>query len=119
MNPGAIVWAWSTLNVASLSAGVQPWNRKTLSQAGSQARGLSFIALTGLTNNLVVQFGSAIGCMSTTMPSTATAAVSPAFVENIDGSLLVPPGGVLALLNTVSTTTVSFHGNLIWAEIPV
>src|SRR6267142_1907652 len=54
--PGAFVWA-ASINNGVISTGSAPWNRKTLSQNGSQAKGLSFVALTGLTNNLVIMEG--------------------------------------------------------------
>ena len=77
---------------------------------------MAFQALTGLTNKLVIQFGAAL----TTVSQTGTAqAITNAAVENFDGSLIVPPGGVLALLNTTSTANVSVAGSLLWEEIPV
>src|SRR6267154_1528373 len=51
--PGTFVWA-SSINNAAITTGNAPWSRKTLSQNGSQAKGMSFVALTGLTNNLVI-----------------------------------------------------------------
>jgi hypothetical protein len=45
----------------------------------------------------------------------------PSYVgrEDFDGSLIVPPGGVLALLNTTSSTVFSAVGKLAWEEVPV
>jgi hypothetical protein len=40
-------------------------------------------------------------------------------VEEFDGSMIIPPGGVLALLNTVSTTTISVASMLLWEEVPL
>src|SRR6266404_2573281 len=57
VGPGTFVWAVS-INNAAITTGSAPWNRKTLSQNGSQAKGMSFVALTGLTNNLVIMEGS-------------------------------------------------------------
>jgi hypothetical protein len=118
VDPGSFNWATSTGN-AAISTGRTPFNRKTLSNSGSQAKGMFFTALTGISNNLVVQCASAFGCINTAMPSTATCISLPGQVENIDGSLIVPPGGVLALLNSISSTTVSVSGNLVWAEFPL
>ena len=118
---GIFVWATSVGNSA-ISTGTNPFNHKTLTSSGSQAKGLSFIALTGLTNNLVVQESSDFPT-----PTIITTAALPAtvqtptvtYTQNIDGGFIVPPGGVLALLNTVSTTTVSVHGRLKWEEVPL
>jgi hypothetical protein len=119
--PGAFVWATSTGN-AAISTGSVPFNHKTLTAAGSQAKGMAFIALTGLTNNLVVQEGSDFPVptiiTTTAVPTTVQTPTTP-FVSNIDGAFIVPPGGVLALLNTVSTTTISVGGRLMWEEVPV
>lgn len=118
--PGAFVWAVSTGN--SITTGNAPWNRRTLTQVGSQAKNMSFVALTGLTNNLVIMegadFASPSGLTYTTLGSTA---LMPPFSgeQNFDGGLIVPPGGVFALLNTTSSTTFSAAGRLLWEEVPV
>jgi hypothetical protein len=119
--PGAFVWAVSTGNSA-VSTGSAPFNRKTLLQVGSQCKGMAFVALTGLTNNLVIQEGADIqspsGLTYTTLASTQI--LTPiSGVQNFDGNLMVPPGGVLALLNTTSSTTFSAAGRLLWEEVPV
>jgi hypothetical protein len=121
---GAFVWASSVGNSA-LTAGLAPFNRKNLTSAGSQAKAFSLSTaslLTGLTNNLVVfdaaEFNTASGLLTTTVAaSTPTPSVSG--VQNIDGSIIVPPGGVLALLNTVSSVTHSVAGRLLWAEVAI
>jgi hypothetical protein len=52
------------------------------------------------------------------LPATA---IAPSFsaIQNFDGNIIVPPGGILALLNTTSCTTVSTAGSLMWEEVPV
>jgi hypothetical protein len=119
--PGIFVWAASANNSA-ITTGTAPVNHKTLTSAGSAGKGMSFVALTGLTNNLVVlepaDFPDPTIITTAAVPtSVQTPTVS--YTQNIDGSWIVPPGGVLALLNTVSTTTVSVHGRLLWEEVPV
>lgn len=114
---GALVWASSTGNGA-ISTGSAPFNRKTLASTGSSAKGFPFVALTGLTNNLVVFDGADFGGASFTI--TSNTALSGTFgVQNFDGSLIIPPGGVLALLNTTSTVTMSAASRLLWEEVPV
>jgi hypothetical protein len=122
--PGAFVWASSVGN-SSLTAGLAPFNRKTLSNSGSQAKAFSLSTaslLTGLTNNVVViepaDFSPASALLTTTV-AAATPTPVVAGVQNFDGSLIVPPGGVLALLNTISSTTHSVTARLLWSEIPV
>jgi hypothetical protein len=116
--PGAFVWATSIGNTA-ISTGSAPFNRKSMVASGSQAKGMSFVALTGLTNNLVVLEGADFpppsGLTYGTFPATAVIPVYSG-VQNFDGNLIVPPGGVLALLNTVSSTLWSVAGRLLWAE---
>lgn len=119
VGPGAFVWATSNGNSA-LTLGTAPFNHKTLTASGSAAKGLSFIALTGLTNNLVVQesadFPNPTIITTTAIPTTVTTP-SSIFRQDVDGSIIVPPGGVLALLNTVSTTTISVTARLMWEEV--
>lgn len=124
--PGNFVWA-SSLNNSAISTGLAPFNRKTLASAGSQAKGFAgATALTGLTNNLVIFEGADLPDFSATAAGTITASTTQASfmagansVQNFDGNLIVPPGGVLALLNVNSTTTYSVAGRLLWEEVPV
>lgn len=121
---GAFVWASSIGNV-SLSAGLSPFNRKSLTTTGSQAKAFALSTaslLTGLTNNLTIfdaaEFNTASGLLTTTV-AAATPTPSVSGVQNFDGSLIVPPGGVLGLFNTVSTTTHSVAARILWEEVPV
>src|SRR6266567_4323683 len=122
---GPFVWA-SSLSNGALTLGSAPFNRKTLVASGSQAKGLNFVALTGITNNLVIFEGADLPDMgilasagtvgASTTTSNATVGIQG--TQNFDGSLIVPPGGVLALLNTTSTTTASVASRLLWEEVP-
>jgi hypothetical protein len=118
VDPAAFVWAVSLGNGA-LTGGNSPFNRKTLASSGSQAKDMSFVGLAGLTNNLVVKFTSAFGAFELAPAAGVVGMPVVGQYENFDGSLIVPPGGVLALLNTTSTTTVSVAGTLLWAEVPI
>lgn len=121
---GSFVWA-SSIGNAAVSTGTAGFNRRTLASAGAQAKGLSFVALTGLSNNLVIfeagDFSSPTGQTYGTIvaPTAGTSLSSVGGVQNFDGQLIVPPGGVLALLNTTSTTTMSAAGRLMWEEVPI
>lgn len=116
-------WAMSTGNGA-LTLGAQPLNRKTLALAGSSARDVSNVALTGLTNNLVQRFASALGGGSNVEAAflqTQAGAVTPhvASIEYIEGAIIVPPGGVLALLAAATGVAHSAVSSLLWEEVPV
>jgi hypothetical protein len=120
---GGLFWAVSSNNPA-VSTGSTPWNMKTLLQAGSAVKNVSGVALTGLTNNLVVAFGSAlitgpnsnysfVGTAASEVPSATQA------IENFDGGLIIPPGSVLALLAATTPVAVSACGFLSWDEVVV
>jgi hypothetical protein len=120
---GPFVWCMSTGNGA-LTLGAQPLNRKTLALAGSAARDMTNVALTGLTNNLVQRFASALGGGSAVqaafLATQAGAQTQQAsFVEQIDGAIIVPPGGVLALLAAATPVAHSAASGLLWEEVPV
>lgn len=119
---GPFAWAVSSQNGA-ISTGATPWNRRTLTQSGSVARVFAGVALTGLTNNLAVIGGSALGGGSASNAAflgTAAAMQTQlsAGVEMLDGSLIIPPGGVLALLATTTPVAHSAVSSLIWEEVP-
>ena len=118
--PGAFVWASSVGNTG-ITTGLSPFNRLTMQAKGSQAVAFAGVtALTGLTNNLVIFEGAEFAtasALSTTAVAATTPTPSTVSVHLFDGSLIVPPGGVLALLNTVSTVTHSVKGLLLWEEV--
>jgi|SRR5882672_10883609 len=121
--PGIFAWA-SSIGNGVITAGSAPFNRKTLQNSGSQAKGFQLsgaVALTGLTNNLVIfepgDFQDPTVITTAAVPTSVQTPVVQG-VQNFDGSLIVPPGGVLALVNTVSTTTISVFGRLLWEEVP-
>lgn len=119
--PGDLVWGISLGN-AAISTGIVPYNRKTLTQAGSQVKGFAgATALTGLTNVLTFFDSSDFSAGSLAYGTVAITAPTPlsAQVQNIDGSLIVPPGAVLALYNTAATVTYNFTGRLMWEEVPL
>ena len=122
--PGAWVWA-ASLNNTLLTAGLAPFNRKTMGFTGGQSKAFTLSTpslLTGLTNPLVI-FGAAEFNTASSLANTTIAATTPtpsiSGVENFDGGLFIPPGGVLALLNTAVTTTHSVAARLLWEEVPV
>lgn len=120
---GPFVWATSTGNNV-ISTGNVPLNRKTLAKSGSVAKDMSGLALTGLTNNLVVACASACGggnlfAIATLDTAAGFSTTLQPTVENIDGAWIVPPGGVLALLATTTPVAHSAAASLVWEEVPV
>lgn len=120
--PGVFVWAISNSNGA-ISTGSNPFNAKTLLQSGSSAKFFAGnVALTGLTNNLAIVRGAAFSSPSgLTYTTLASTALLPSYggTENFEGSLIIPPGSVLALLNTTSSTVFSAVASITWEEVPV
>ena len=117
------VWATSIGNTA-ISTGSVPLNRKTMIASGSFAKGMSGIALTGLTNAPAVKGVSALGSGSVGGYSQVDTAVgfSPSYVpsfENIDGAWIVPPGGLLALFATTTPVAHSAASMIVWEEVPI
>jgi hypothetical protein len=82
-------------------------------------------ALTGKTNAQVVMGGSALNGGSAYNASLLGTAVgfattpSSGSVENFDGSLIVPPGGVLALQCITTPVAHSATSQLIWEEVAI
>jgi hypothetical protein len=117
--PGGFVWATSIGNT-SLTLGLNPLNRKTLTNVGSQAKGFNITtALTGLTNALTIQQPAGFGTLCAAQGATVTPIISGDCIEEFDGGMIIPPGGLICLLNTISTTTVSVASMLMWEEVPV
>jgi hypothetical protein len=119
---GPLVLA-SSIGNNVITTGSAPFNRKTMASSGSQAKGFpGGVALTGLTTNLVIFDSADIANTTVVTHGTVTAVTAQGSfggVHNFDGSLIVPPGGVLALYNTTSTTTCSVASRLMWEEVPL
>lgn len=118
---GPFLWAYSLGNGA-VSTGSTPINSKTLVASGSACKVFGGAALTGMTGVLAALVGSALcGGASYNVSEVATAAgfMTPQMsdVENFDGSLIVPPGGVLALLATTTPVAHSAVSGLVWEEV--
>lgn len=124
-NTGCGTFQWcSSVNNSAITTGATPWNRKTLSQAGSFAKNMAGLAMTGQTNPLVVMHAACLGGGSGgNFSFVGTAAgqftVQDVSVENVDGGLIVPPGGLLAVLCTTTPVAHSATSALIWEEVLV
>lgn len=120
--PGSFQWATS-VNQSAISTGITPFSRLSLSASGSIAKGFANTALTGLSGNLVVQEAAGVGGMlpnySFVQTAAGTVATTPANIDNIDGAIIVPPGGIIALLGTTTPVAVSAGSSILWEEVPV
>lgn len=120
--PGAYVWVAAT-GQGAISTGLTPWNRKTLTQTGSVCKGFAgATALTGMVGSVAAfsaaPFPLASGLLTTTV-AAATPTPSVGGLEVYNGGLIVPPGGVFGLMCTLSVSTHSFYGSLLWEEVPI
>lgn len=120
---GPYVWMVGTASNA-VTLGAVPFSMKTLLAAGSVLKNMAGAALTGLTGALSIVRASSLGGGSSsnvaflaTQVAMQTQQVSA--VENLDGSIMVPPGGVLALMATTTPVAHSAASGLLWAELPV
>lgn len=120
---GALVWAVST-GQSAITTGITPLNRLSLAASGAVGKGYAATALTGLSGSLVVYEASGLGGLLSNLSTLQTAVglmpQAPTYVDNIDGAIVVPPGGVLALLcSTNPPVAVSAASSLLWEEITI
>lgn len=124
---GSLVWlGWSSQS--ALTLGSFGWNRKTLAVQGSQCKVLAGVALTGLsaiqsaTTNILGASTISPGALSNVSTLQTAAGLSPAagnMVENIDGAIIVPPGGLVALFASTTPVAWSAASSLLWEEVAV
>lgn len=120
--PGVLMWAVA-VNQSAISTGLTPFNRYSLAQSGSIAKGFANTALTGLSGNLTVMEASGLTSFSNNFSNALTAAGQatpcPAGIDHVDGAILLMPGSVLALLGSSTPVSVSAGSSLLWEEIPL
>lgn len=120
--PGGYVWMVSLGN-AALTLGAAGFNAATLLANSTCKAFATGTALTGMVGTLVTLRGAGLGGGSSynaallgTAAGFQTQQVTS--VENIDGSIIVPPGGVLALMATGTPVAHSVVPGLTWEETP-
>ena len=122
--PGGFGWVGFTSQSAiTVASQATPVNRKSFLATGSQIKGLSGLALTGLTTTGIFQSASALSGGSGANFSFVGTAVGQATVgvsttENLDGLIIVPPGGILGLYCTTTPVAHSALASLTWEEVP-
>lgn len=121
---GPYVWMYSNQNNA-ITTGNSPINAKTISSpGGSNAKVFAGAALSGMTGTLALLRGSSLcgGSMSkaaflATQVAMQTGQLSA--VEDIDGSIIVPPGSVVGLFATTTPVAHSAVSGITWEEMPI
>jgi len=114
--PGGFTW-YKDVSETSISTGSTPVNCSTLASSGSVAKAFAMsTALTGLVGSLSILRPSPITILNAAGPGTAITQSQGVSEDRIDGSIIVPPGGVLSLMNMLSTTTVDLSVSITWAE---
>ncbi len=119
--PGAFMWCVSS-GQSAISTGITPFNRLSLAQSGSSAKVFAGTALTGLSGSLVVM--EAAGLQGGPMPVSGTDVLgvvpyAAPSVDNIDGGVVLAPGGIIALLCTTTPVGVSAASSIFWEEITI
>lgn len=120
---GGFVWMASVGNNA-ITTGAAPFNAKTLNASGSYAKNMSGVACTGMTGTLAAIRGSILAGGSAYNASLLGTAAGFGTIligakEDLDGSFIVPPGGVLALMASTTPVAHSAVSGLVWEEVPV
>lgn len=121
---GGLAWMGSAGN-AALTLGGNPVNCRTLVATGSQAKFFAGVALTGLTNALAILRGCPIaGGSAVTAAFLATQAgaqtqSASGAVENVDGNIVVPPGGVVGIFAASTPVGHSATSGIVWEETPL
>ena len=114
--PGGFTW-YKDVAETVISTGSTPVNCSTLASSGSVAKAFAMsTALTGLVGSLSILRPSPITILNAAGPGTAITQSQGVSEDRIDGSIIVPPGGVLSLMNMISTTTVDLSVSITWAE---
>lgn len=115
--PGGFVWLAQTAQ-GVITTGSTPTNCKTLASSGSFAKAFAFAtALTGMTGSLVTLRAATISSINAAGPATAITQPTSPTEELVDGSFIVPPGGVLVVMAQLATATISMNAGLIWEEV--
>ena len=78
--------------------------------------GVATPALVGLVDSACTLVGTPAYAMP--VGQSPTAIISPAFNLDLDGAILIPPGGYLAIGTTIAGPTSGFQGGIMWKEIP-
>jgi hypothetical protein len=124
-NTGGAPYVYTkAVSEAAITTGTTPTNCKTLAASGSVVKGMSGIAMTGKVNALTVLRAANLSGGSSANFSFVGTAVGQATpfstsIEIVDGLIIVPPGGILALQATTTPVAHSAASGIVWEEVPV
>lgn len=118
---GGFLLVGSASQIISNAQSATPVNAKTLKASGSQAIGVTNAALAGAVGNATLLRPIAGNVEIVTATANATGVQGGVPVEEVAGSIIVPPGGYLAIANGISNAVA---GHLVtagfeWDEVPV
>jgi hypothetical protein len=117
--PGGFVWLGAT-GQGVITTGSTPISCATLVASGSFAKAFAFAtALSGLSGSLTTLRAATISSINAAGPATAITQPTAPTEELVDGSLIVPPGGVLCVMAALATATISMNAGLIWEEVAI
>ena len=119
---GAFLWVVSSgVPVLTNSASVTPINCSTLKATGSSALVVNNAALTAavtLPANSVLRPVTA-SISQVTATANVAAIINPFIMEEVAGSIIVPPGSYAAFANGISATVGAVNAGMVWAELPL
>ncbi len=116
--PGAGFWAWCATNTGvSITAAeaVAQKGANLIGQGITKAKAWSQTALTGgIVHVNIRPFPTAMfaGALAATTPGQTA-------VDNVDGAIVVPPGGLLTLAPPAAGTTHIVGAGIMYAEVPL
>lgn len=115
---GAFLFVVNAGQTITNAQSATPVNNKTLKALGSQAFGITNAVLAGAVGNPVVlrPFQSLIQSGVVTSQTSGLAVIP---LEPVDGSIIVPPGGYLAMATGVSIATGNAVAGITWDEVLV
>lgn len=121
---GPYIWMTGQNTALTISGTAAGFNRRTMTTAGAQGQYFTGSAITNFTGTLVSRFASGLGGgahYNASLLGTAVGFMPPlqGFTENFDGSLIIPPGYVLALMATTTPVAHSAVSNILWEEVPI
>jgi hypothetical protein len=116
---GGFFWVGNAAQAISNAASVTPINCLTLKQTGSTAIPVLNAVLTGAvgTQILIRPISSSIQLVTAT--ANATGQAVDFVMEEVAGSLVVPPGGYVGFANGISSTTGVVNAGMVWDELPI
>lgn len=119
--PGTFHW-FSALAQSALTLGTAAFNRYSLASSGSSMQFFAGNALTGLSGTITIREaagvnGGPLGNFSEVGTAAGfTTPVAPVAIDNVDGAMLVPPGGLVGILCSTTPTAISAASAILWEE---